>query len=126
MLHCFNKEKENENECKSSMLDKFKMTNKADIYEDEKTVQILIDCPGVNKANIKISMQNEYLYVDIERIQGFQDLQCTHQEISYGKTTRKFYLGEKVTNKIIAKLENGVLYISYEKSHTNEVNIEVN
>lgn len=123
MLHCFNKE--TEKECKNDLFDCKNQSNKSDIYESEKRVQIMIDCPGVNKENINISLQGDYLIIKIKRIQGFLDYDCTHQEIDYGESMRKFYLGENVTKDIDAKLENGVLFISYEKKKEDELEISI-
>ena len=87
---------------------------KVDISEDENNIFIEADMPGVNKEDIKVSIDNDLLSITAERTQSEEEKKKGFHRVerSWGCLSRSFTLGENVnTEKIEAKHDNGVLKI---------------
>ena len=95
---------------------------KTDIKETEKDYVLLIDVPGFDKKDIKISLDQKYLTVtatskkDIAEGEKF-----LKQERFYGTVTRSFYVGEVEQKAINASFTNGVLQIKLPKHNYKKV-----
>lgn len=87
-----------------------------DILEDEQNIYIEAEVPGVKKEDIKITVNDEnVLTIKGEKKfeQGEGDKVCFRNERIYGSFTRSLKLSGKVnTEKIEARCENGILYLT--------------
>lgn len=101
---------------------------KVDIIDYSNSLKILVELPGVEKDNIKISFQNnlvtisgQYLdpernYINIPETQEIMNERKT--DINYGNFSRKIYLDFNITSigGINTKLENGILKVIVNKN----------
>ena len=87
------------------------------------TYNIEIDLPGVNKKEIELKIEDDYLTVNAirrtkEEVKEEEYYLC---ESSYGLISRSFVLPKDVDReKIFAHYEDGRLYISLEKEETRK------
>ncbi len=91
---------------------------KVDISEDDNTIFIEADMPGVKKEDIKVSMDGDLLSISAERTQSEEEKKKGYHRIerSWGSLSRSFTLGENVdAEKIEAKYDNGVLKVMVPK-----------
>ncbi len=91
---------------------------KVDISEDDDTIFIEADMPGVKKEDIKVSMDGDLLSISAERTQSEEEKKKGYHRIerSWGSLSRSFTLGENVdAEKIEAKYDNGVLKVMVPK-----------
>jgi HSP20 family protein len=89
-----------------------------DIVEDEDTLRLNVEVPGMAKEDIKINVENGILSISGERKfdKDVKEENCHRIERSYGGFYRSFSLPTKVdTEKIEAHYENGILKISMTK-----------
>jgi len=89
----------------------------ADIYENEDTLTVILEMPGVEKNNVQIKIEDDVLKVegrlDLSKYKGLQPL---YIEYNVGDYTRSFQLSSKVDqSKITADLKNGVLTLTLPK-----------
>jgi HSP20 family protein len=101
---------------------------KVDIIDYINSLKILVELPGVEKDNIKISFQNNLVtisgnYLDPERnyvnIPETQEIMNERKtDINYGNFSRKIYLDFNINNTggINTKLENGILKVIINKN----------
>ncbi len=89
-----------------------------DIFEDEESLTIILEMPGVNKENVTADLEN-----DVLRIEGkidfskYEDLEPVYTEYNIGHYKRAFTLSNKIDqSKISADMENGVLKLILPKS----------
>ena len=105
---------------------------KVDISEDENSIFIEADMPGIKKEDIKVSMDNDLLSISAERTQSEEEKKKGFHRVerSWGCLSRSFTIGENVnTEKIEAKYDNGVLKVvipKVEATKTSEKSIPVN
>ena len=83
----------------------------ADIYENQDTLTVILEMPGVEKDNVQIKVEEDVLKVegrlDLSKYKGLQPL---YIEYNVGDYTRTFQLSSKVDqSKISADLKDGVL-----------------
>lgn len=102
---------------------------KTDIEENENAYKLSIEVPSVKKEDVKISLEDGYLNVFIEKknenVEKDNKGKILHRERYYGSFKRAFYVGEDVKNKdISASLVDGVLGITVKKP-VKEENKEV-
>jgi len=90
---------------------------KLDVKEDEGNYIIEADIPGVNKEDVKISYENDHLYIGVEKKEENVEeaKNYLHRERSYSSMQRSIYLPNLDANKVKAKLDNGVLKLTLEK-----------
>lgn len=96
-------------------------TPKVDIKEEAEEFVVYADIPGVDPANIDISMEKNILTVKGERktFQEEKDRENNYYRVerTFGKFYREFTLPESVdSNKIAAKVKHGVLAIHLPKA----------
>ncbi len=105
---------------------------KVDISEDEHSIFIEADMPGIKKEDIKVSMDSDLLSITAERTQSEEEKKKGFHRVerSWGCLSRSFTIGENVnTEKIEAKYDNGVLKVvipKIEPSKKSETSIPVN
>lgn len=99
-----------------------------DIYETQNEVILIADIPGVSKENLKLDIDNDELSIKgpfLEKDTGGEKLL---DECIYGEYYRTFAIGDAIDKeKIAAKLENGVLTLTFpklEKVKPRKINIE--
>lgn len=92
---------------------------RVDIQEDEKSIYFEVEIPGVRKDDVKVSVgEDNILTIKGEkRFEKKDDIKtCCKSERTYGDFERSFQLPELVSaEKIEAKYENGMLYLSVPK-----------
>ncbi len=90
----------------------------ADVYEDDNSIHLNVEIPGVDEKNLSISIENNVLTVKGER-KPEKDEKGEHflrQERSYGKFSRSFTLpGSVDLDRVNANYVNGVLQIELAK-----------
>lgn len=106
---------------------------KVDIKEDEKNIFFKAEIPGINKEDIKITINDD----KILRIQGVKKHEDKREhesfirmERSFGEFTRSFVLPENVKeDEVKAEFKNGILEITLEKiepAKPKEIEISIN
>ncbi len=98
-----------------------------DMKENQHEYVVYVDIPGVNKSDIQISIQDNYLTISSERKSekesDNEDNTYYFSERSYGKVSRSINIPKNVISEnIAAKYDNGVLKIVLPKSHENYSN----
>lgn len=96
---------------------------KTDIKEHEKSYDLMIDLPGVNKEDIKAELNDGYLTInaktDTSKDEKSENGKYICRERYTGCFSRSFYVGDAVTeNDITAKFENGTLRLTVPKKET--------
>ncbi len=91
---------------------------RVDIKEEGNTYHVLMDLPGVNKEDVNIMLEDGVLTISGERKSSEEEekQRCHLNERAHGKFSRRFTLQNVIdTEKIEAKIENGVLTVSLPK-----------
>ena len=91
---------------------------RVDILEEEKSFEIHVAVPGMNKDDFKIDLNDNYLTISGERKNSREKKENNFHsvEIQYGTFSRSFTLPENVdANGISAKYVNGILEVSIPK-----------
>ena len=90
-----------------------------DVVEEKDQYVLKADLPGINKEDIKVSVENGVLTIEGERKSETEhkDKQIHRVERSYGRFVRSLNLGTNVDNsKIRASYKDGVLQLMVPKS----------
>ncbi|MBC8041881.1 MAG: Hsp20/alpha crystallin family protein [Rhizobacter sp.] len=90
----------------------FAASFRVDVSEDEKTITIEAELPGVKKEDAKIQIEKNHLAISAERKRETEETKKNYHrtERSFGQFTRTFVLGENIDRENIdATFENGVL-----------------
>lgn len=92
----------------------------SDIIEKEKHYEIHLSIPGVKKEDVKITYEKDLLTIEGERKQEIKEEKSKYfrREISYGKFSRSFNIGDADPNGIEASFTDGILNISIPKGKT--------
>ena len=91
---------------------------RVDILEEEKSFEIHVAVPGMNKDDFKIDLNDNYLTISGERKNSREKKENNFHsvEIQYGTFSRSFTLPENVDgNGISAKYVDGILEVSIPK-----------
>lgn len=91
-----------------------------DVVETDSEFQLLVELPGVEKADVKLSIEAGVLTISGQRTQE-REQQKTRRyhrvERSYGRFARSFTLPDSVDDeKLAAEFRNGILTIHLLKS----------
>ena len=91
---------------------------KLDVKEDEKNYLIEADVPGIKKDEIKINYEDQTLTISVEREEEKNENKenYIHRERGYCSMQRALHLPNVDPKKIKAKLDDGVLKLTVEKS----------
>ena len=90
-----------------------------DVFEDQETIKIVAEVPGVTPEDVKISLENNLLTIRGEKKQQAEErTERVHRyERSYGIFERTFALPSTVDHeKIQASYQNGILTVSVPKA----------
>ena len=96
---------------------------KIDISENEKSIMIDAEIPGVPKENLKITLQDNILTIEGEKkkISENKDQNYYREERCFGKFKRSFTLPVEVDSENVeAKFNNGMLEIKLNKIEPKE------
>jgi len=102
-----------------------------DITEDTKEYTIKAELPGLNKENVKVTVENGVLEITGERKEEKEEKDKKHHRIerSYGSFHRSFTLPEDSSGeKVTAGFKDGVLKVHLPKDQTakpKSVEVEV-
>jgi HSP20 family molecular chaperone IbpA len=89
-----------------------------DIFEDEGSLTLVMEMPGVRKENVDITIEKNVLDVEgkIDFTQ-YQDLEPVYTEYNVGHYKRSFSLSSKIDQgKISAEMDNGLLTLVLPKA----------
>jgi len=98
---------------------KLEFTPAVDIYEDEKSIYLKAELPGIKPEEIKINVDKHVLTLEGERkLEKEEKKEGYHRvERSYGSFRRSFSLPENVsTDEINAAYKDGVLTLTLPKT----------
>ena len=86
---------------------------KADVRETNEAYLVEAELPGVNKEDLRLDYDNNYLTISAMKNETFEDRQDNYlrQERHYGQIARSFYFDNVNKNQIQARFQNGVLDI---------------
>ena len=90
-----------------------------DVYEDDHTISLQAELPGMEEKDLDIRLENNILTISGERKFEKEDRQENFHRIErqYGRFSRSFTLPSAVdAEKIRADFENGILHITMPKS----------
>lgn len=96
---------------------------KVDIYEQENTIMVEAELPGMSKEDIKLDVQGKLLTISAQRDkeQEVKEENVYRHERSYGSVERTFNLGFEIdADKVVAKHENGVLKLEVPRPKEEE------
>lgn len=90
---------------------------KVDLKEDENNYIIAADLPGINKENIDINFENNYLTISAKRQNDIEDKTGNYvrRERRYGEFKRSFYIDNVDENTIDASFKDGELKVTLPK-----------
>ncbi len=90
----------------------------ADIYETEDAMFIIADVPGVNQANVEVTLEKNVLTITAYPTEDtFEGLSLVYGEYGYGDLERRFVLSNAIDQeKIEATVQNGVLTLRLPKA----------
>jgi len=89
-----------------------------ELAESEKAYQVLIEMPGMNENDFKVSLKDNRLMVEGKRKQldYGKNFQVATTELNYGDIYREIFLSEEVNaNTIKAIFHDGILTITLDK-----------
>jgi HSP20 family protein len=92
---------------------------KVDLMENNNSVNIIVELPGVSKNDVKIVLENNVLTLSGEKknkVEEKDNVKIVTNERTFGKFERKFELPEDINpDDVKANFENGLLNISIAK-----------
>lgn len=98
-----------------------------DLSEDDKNFFVKAEIPGVNKDDIKVSVDGNQVSVSAEvrkEKEEKQGARLIRSERYYGSISRSFTLDENVDQSAAqAKYENGVLQLTLPKKHNGQSHV---
>jgi HSP20 family protein len=89
----------------------------ADIYENQDTLTVILEMPGVEKDNIQVKIEEDILKVEGRLdLANYKGLQPVYIEYNVGDYARSFQLSSKIDQgRITADLNDGVLTLTLPK-----------
>jgi HSP20 family protein len=93
---------------------------KIDVTENDKDYQVRAEMPGAKKEDIRITVDGNFVSISAEVKKEKEEKgkggRLLLKETSYGSVTRGFSLGSEIDDqKVVAKLEDGVLKLTLPK-----------
>jgi len=91
---------------------------RADIYETDEAIMVLVDLPGVDENSLDITLEKNILtingYTAPPEMEGYQ---LAYREYEVGDYTRSFRLSDEIDRDgIEASMKNGVLHLRLPKA----------
>lgn len=98
---------------------------KTDIKEHDDKYELVVDLPGFEKNDIKMHIEDGYLVINAKinssNDEKNEDGKYIRKERYYGECSRKFYIGENISEEDIkASFKNGTLGIEIPKKEEKE------
>lgn len=95
---------------------------RTNIKEMEKGYLFEIDVAGVNRENINIDIEDNYLIVSVNENTNSanENNNYLRKEIVYKSCKRKYYIGNIKEDQIHATLKDGILFINVPKEELNQ------
>ena len=89
-----------------------------DIFEDEGSLTLVMEMPGVQKQNVDITIEKNILAVEGKiDFSKYEDLEPVYTEYNVGHYKRSFSLSSKIDqNRISAEMDNGLLTLVLPKA----------
>jgi HSP20 family molecular chaperone IbpA len=89
-----------------------------DIFEEEGSLTLIMEMPGVQKENVDITIEKNVLDVEGKiDFSKYEDLEPVYTEYNVGHYRRSFSLSSKIDqSKISAELDNGLLTLVLPKA----------
>ncbi|HHT82488.1 MAG TPA: Hsp20/alpha crystallin family protein [Acholeplasmataceae bacterium] len=94
-----------------------------DLKESDNDYTLLVDVPGVDKENLRLTLDNGYLTIEVSQTDEVKDEneRYLRQERRSVNVKRSYYVGETFTEEDInASLESGVLTLKFPKEGTKQ------
>lgn len=104
---------------------------KCDVYEKDGSYHIEADIPGFKKDEISVDCEDGYVTISAEKNteneEKDENKKYIKRERFYGKTVRKFYVGDVDSEKIQAEFKDGMLelVVPKEEKLPNKKSIEI-
>lgn len=104
---------------------------KCDVYEKDGAYHIEADIPGFKKDEISVDCEDGYVTITAEKNteneEKNENKRYIKRERFYGKTVRKFYVGDVDSDKIQAEYKDGMLelVVPKEEKLPNKKSIEI-
>ena len=104
---------------------------KTDIKETKEGYELVIDVPGFKKDEISVDCEDGYVTISAEKNteneEKDENKKYIKRERFYGKTVRKFYVGDVDSDKIQAEYKDGMLelVVPKEEKLPNKKSIEI-
>ena len=104
---------------------------KCDVYEKDGAYHIEADIPGFKKDEISVDCEDGYVTISAEKNteneEKDENKKYIKRERFYGKTVRKFYVGDVDSDKIQAEYKDGMLELVVPKEGKlpNKKSIEI-
>jgi HSP20 family protein len=97
---------------------------KVDVVEDNDSLNLIAELPGVKKEDVKIILEDGVLTISGEKkneLISKEDINIFNNERIFGKFERKFKLTDDINpDEVTAKYENGLLKIKVAKLKPEE------
>lgn len=97
---------------------------KTDIKEHENNYSIVVDLPGYNKEDIKVSVEDGYLTIHATMNSENEEKEkgkFVRRERYFGECSRSFYVGDDITTEDIkANYKNGSLKLEVPKKEVRK------
>lgn len=97
---------------------------KTDIKEHENNYSIVVDLPGYNKEDIKVSVEDGYLTIHATMNSENEEKEkgkFVRRERYFGECSRSFYVGDDITTEDIkASYKNGSLKLEVPKKEVRK------
>jgi HSP20 family protein len=102
-----------------------------DIYETPDSLWLRADMPGVDENSLEVNVANGLLSIEgWVSVKEYENLQPVYTEYNIGNYSRRFTLSNEIdTNRITAKMINGVLELELpkaEKAKPRQITISAN
>ena len=98
---------------------------KTDIKEHKDNYSILVDLPGYNKDDIKISIDDGYLTISATMSKDEEEKEngkFVRRERYFGECSRSFYVGDDIeVEDVKASLKNGTLTLEIPKKEQKQI-----
>ena len=97
---------------------------KTDITENDTSYNLLVELPGYNKDDVKVSLEDGYLLIEAHTTKNNETkdehTKYLRQERYVGSVKRSYYVGNITLDDITGTFENGILNLSIPKTSKKE------
>lgn len=94
---------------------------KVDVKENESEYVVEAELPGAEKDDITLELRDELLTISVEKKDEIEEENDNYirRERHFGSMSRSFYVDNIDGEKVNAKFENGILYVTLPKKESN-------